>query len=423
MALFFRSSAFSRVTTLAALRPVHAAFAWLHNNPKTLMDTQAELVAIPAPPFGEQARTKWLAIRFADLGLSDVRIDEIGNVLGVIPAPKLPPESSGPVVVLSAHLDTVFPIETPLNPVLTRVDDSNRLSAPGSCDNAAGVVGMLAIAHALTQSKVKLAAPLLLLGNVGEEGEGDLRGVRHFYDQPALAGRVAAHIVLDGAGADSAVTQGLGSRRYQVTINGPGGHSFTDAGTPNPIAALATALASLAQTPLPDQPRTTLNLGTIHGGTSVNSIPEYATASIDFRSTSPTELLRLEVVLHRAVGDAVDQWNALVQVPAIRNHGVLSFTIDKIGDRPAAQLPADSPLLDALRAVDRHLGLQTDLRLGSTDANIPIALGIPALSIGAGGEGGGAHTVSEWYSDKDRETGLRRVLLLTLAMTEWAAEQ
>jgi tripeptide aminopeptidase len=423
MALFFRSSAFSRVISLAALRPVHAAFAWLHNNPKTLMDTQAELVAIPAPPFGEQARTKWLANRFADAGLSDVRIDEIGNVLGIIPAAKLPPESSGPVVVLSAHLDTVFPIETPLNPVLTRVDGSNRLSAPGSCDNAAGVVGMLAIAHALTQSKVKLAAPLLLLGNVGEEGEGDLRGVRHFYDQPALAGRVAAHIVLDGAGADSAVTQGLGSRRYQVTINGPGGHSFTDAGTPNPIAALATALASLAQTPLPDQPRTTLNLGTVHGGTSVNSIPECATASIDFRSTSPTELLRLEVVLHRAVEDAVDQWNELVQSPAIRNHGVLSFTIDKIGDRPAAQLPADSPLLDALRAVDRHLGLQTDLRLGSTDANIPIALGIPALSIGAGGEGGGAHTVSEWYSDKDRETGLRRVLLLTLAMTEWAAEQ
>ena len=423
MALFFRSSAFSRVTSLAALRPVHAAFAWLHNNPKTLMDTQAELVAIPAPPFGEQARTKWLANRFADLGLSDVRIDEIGNVLGIIPAAKLPPESSGPVVVLSAHLDTVFPIETPLNPVLTRVDGSNRLSAPGSCDNAAGVVGMLAIAQAVTQSKIKLAAPLLLLGNVGEEGEGDLRGVRHFSDQPALAGRVAAHIVLDGAGADSAVTQGLGSRRYQVTINGPGGHSFTDAGTPNPIAALATALASLAQTPLPDQPRTTLNLGTVHGGTSVNSIPECATASIDFRSTSPTELLRLEVVLHRAVEDAVDQWNALVQSPAIRNHGVLSFAIDKIGDRPAAQLPADSPLLDALRAVDRHLGLQTDLRLGSTDANIPIALGIPALSIGAGGEGGGAHTVSEWYSDKDRETGLRRVLLLTLAMTEWAAEQ
>jgi acetylornithine deacetylase/succinyl-diaminopimelate desuccinylase-like protein len=402
---------------------VHAAFGWLHNNPKTLMDCQAELVAIPAPPFGEEARSKWLAARFAEAGLEDIRIDEIGNVLGFIPAANLPPESSGPVVVLSAHLDTVFPAHTPLNPIVTAVNGTSRLTAPGACDNAAGVVGMLAMVHALTQAKVKLKAPLLVMGNVGEEGEGDLRGVRHFYEQRAMAGRVAAHIVLDGAGADSVVTQALGSRRYQVTISGPGGHSFTDAGTPNPITALATALANLAQTPLPEQPRTTLNLGTIHGGTSVNSIPESATASIDFRSTAPDQLLRLEVALHRAVEDAVDHWNRVAQDGSNRGRGLMTFSVEKIGDRPAAQLPADSPLLDALRAVDRHLGLQTDLRLGSTDANIPISLGVPALSMGAGGEGGGAHTVAEWYSDKDRETGLRRVLLLTLAMTEWASEQ
>jgi acetylornithine deacetylase/succinyl-diaminopimelate desuccinylase-like protein len=228
--------------------------------------------------------------------------------------------------------------------------------------------------------------------------------------------------VLDGAGADSAVTQALGSLRFQVTINGPGGHSFTDSGTPNPIAAIALALAAVARTPLPEKPSTTLNLGTIHGGTSVNSIPESVTASIDFRSTDPEELLRLEVALHRAVEDAVDQTNTAKHVSA-RNRGPLSFTIKKIGDRPAAQLPGDSPILEVLRAVDRHLGIQTDLRLGSTDANIPIARGIPSLSMGAGGDGGGAHTIAEWYSDKDRETGLRRILLLTIAMTEWAAEQ
>jgi acetylornithine deacetylase/succinyl-diaminopimelate desuccinylase-like protein len=228
---------------------------------------------------------------------------------------------------------------------------------------------------------------------------------------------------LDGPGADSAVTQALGSRRFQVVITGPGGHSFTDAGTPNPIAALAFALAALAKTPLPDEPRTTLNLGTIHGGTSVNSIPESAQASIDFRSTSPDELLRLEVALHRAVEDAVEHWNALAKAGAAPIRGVLSFKIKKIGDRPAAALPGDSPLLETLRAVDRHLGLKTDPRLGSTDANIPLSLGIPALSMGAGGEGGGAHTLAEWYSAKDREAGLRRVLLLTLAMVEWAAEQ
>jgi acetylornithine deacetylase/succinyl-diaminopimelate desuccinylase-like protein len=422
MAIFSRSTAFSRVTALAALRPVHASFSWLHNNPKTLMDLQSELVAIPAPPFGEAERSQWLAARFAEAGLSDIRTDSVGNVLGFIPATGLPPESSGHIVVISAHLDTVFPVETTLNPVVSNVDGVRRLCAPGACDNAAGVIGMLAVAQALIQAKVKLAVPLVVLGNVGEEGEGDLRGVRHFYEQKALAGRIAAHIVLDGAGADSAVSQALGSRRYLVTINGPGGHSFTDAGTPNPIAAMATALAALSQVSLPDQPVTTLNLGTVHGGTSVNTIPECATASVDFRSTSPTELLRLEVALHRAVEDAVDDWNSSAKSTMSRSRGALSFSIEKIGDRPAAQLQGDSPLLEALRAVDRHLGIQTDLRLGSTDANIPIALGIPALSMGAGGDGGGAHTLGEWYSDKDREIGLRRVLLLTLAMTEWAAE-
>ncbi len=188
-----------------------------------------------------------------------------------------------------------------------RVVDGDRLLAPGACDNGAGVVGMLAIAHALLQAKVELPVPLIFMGNVGEEGEGDLRGVRHLYQHDPLAGRIAAHIVLDGAGADSAVTQALGSRRYQVTINGPGGHSFTDAGTPNPIAALASALATLALTALPEEPRTTLNLGTIHGGTSVNSIPESAQASVDFRSTDPDQLMRLEVGLHRAVEDAVER--------------------------------------------------------------------------------------------------------------------
>jgi len=268
-----------------------------------------------------------------------------------------------------------------------------------------------------------LPATLVFLGNVGEEGEGDLRGVRHFYDQRPLAGRIAAHIVLDGAGADSAVTQALGSRRFMATIHGPGGHSFTDAGVPNPIAALASALSVLAEVPLPDQPRTTLNIGTIRGGTSVNSIPESAHASIDLRSTDPEQLVRLEVALHRAVEDAVAHSNAKAKSTGMTAEKLLTFTIAKIGDRPAGYLPSDSPLLEVLRAVDRHLRLRTDLRLGSTDANIPLSLGVPAVSIGAGGEGGGAHTQGEWYSAKDRETGLRRVLLLTVAMLQWASEQ
>jgi acetylornithine deacetylase/succinyl-diaminopimelate desuccinylase-like protein len=176
-------------------------------------------------------------------------------------------------------------------------------------------------------------------------------------------------------------------------------------------------------TQLPEEPRTTLNLGTISGGTSVNSIPESAEATVEFRSTGTDELLRLEVALHRAVEDAVEQVNAQAKACSGQERGLLEYVIDKIGDRPAAQLPDDSPLLEAIRAVDRHLGLKTELRLGSTDANIPLSLGIPALSMGAGGEGGGAHTLAEWYSARDRETGLKRVLLLTLAMVEWAAKQ
>jgi tripeptide aminopeptidase len=266
MASFTQSSAFSCVTTLASRRPVHAAFSWLHRNPGLIMDWQAELVGIPAPPFGEQARSEWLAGRFTEAGLSEVRTDAVGNVFGSIPAAELPDESTGPVVVLSAHLDTVFPQETELKP---RVH-GDRLVAPGSCDNGAGVVGMLALAHALLRSNLELPAPLIFLGNVGEEGEGDLRGVRHFYKTDPLAGRIAAQIVLDGAGADAAVTQGLGSWRYRVVIKGPGGHSFTDAGRPNPINALARALTILAEVKPPDEPRTTMNVGTILGGRSVN---------------------------------------------------------------------------------------------------------------------------------------------------------
>ena len=290
MPLDSHNSAFSRVTALASRRAIHAAFAWLHGNPKTIMDWQTGLVAIPAPPFGEAARSEWLAARFAEIGLSGIETDEVGNVFGVLAAGWPPaktssgrataPESGtasgsahasadaslaasvsaggGPVVMLSAHVDTVFPAETPLNPVV----DGDRLTAPGACDNGAGVAGMLAIAQALLKSKAEVPVPLIFMGNVGEEGEGDLRGVRHLYDANPLARRIAAHIVLDGAGAESAVTQALGSRRFRVTVSGPGGHSFTDAGTPNPIAALASALSVLAQTELPEQPRTTLNVNT-----------------------------------------------------------------------------------------------------------------------------------------------------------------
>lgn len=420
MVLLSRNSAFSRVTALAEQRPLHEAFRWLHLHGQQMMRWQAELVAIPAPPFGEESRSAWMAEKFRKAGLGAVEIDRVGNVFGELGGQA--PDS--PVILLSAHLDTVFPASTPLEAILK--DDL--LEAPGACDNAAGVIGMLAIAHALIESQMPLGARLIFVGNVGEEGEGDLRGVREIYRHSAYAGRIAAHIVLDGAGAETAVTQALGSRRYRVTLSGPGGHSFTDAGTPNPILVLALALSRLGEIPLnfrPGEPRTTMNVGTIQGGTSVNTIPESAAAAVEFRSTDVRQLVTLEVALHRAVEDAVESSNAAThskEKPQLAFRPGLSFQIEKIGDRPAAELAYDSPLLDTLRAVDRHLGLRTDLRLGSTDANIPLSLGIPAVSLGAGGEGGGAHTRAEWYSAKNRELGLRRILLLTLAMLEWAGK-
>jgi tripeptide aminopeptidase len=414
-----RNSVFTQVTALAAQRAVHAAFAWLHGNPKTIMDWQSELVAIPAPTRGEQARAEWIAAHFRSAGLTQIEIDGAGNAIALLPAHNLPPESTGPVILLSAHLDTVFPAGTPIQLVF----DGDTLRAPGACDNAAGVAGLLAIVHAVNEAQIDLPVPLVVLGNVGEEGEGDLRGVRYLYQHNPLAGRIAAHIVLDGAGADCVVTQALGSRRYDVCVTGPGGHSFSDAGTPNPISALAAALAAVAETPLPEEPRTTLNLGTIAGGISVNSIPENAQATIDFRSTCADQLVRLEVALHRAVEDAVGRANSRAKSLNGRPPARLAYSISQIGDRPAARLPDDSPLLAALHAVDRHLNLRTDIRLGSTDANLPLSLGVPALSMGAGGEGGAAHTLHEWYSPKHREIALKRVLLLTLAMLEWAAEQ
>src|SRR5580698_4897826 len=268
MAILSRSSAFHRVTALAEQRPLHEAFRWLHLHGQQMLRWQLELIAIPAPPFGEEARSRWMEEQFRQAGLAQVHTDAIGNVFGIIvPAESEEDSGSAHVVLISAHLDTVFPANTPLEPTVK----DNRIEAPGACDNAAGVVGMLAIVHALIESKMPLGATLVFAGNVGEEGEGDLRGVRHIYQHSPYAGRIAAHIVLDGAGADTAVTQALGSRRYQVTITGPGGHSFTDAGTPNPILILALALTKLGDAPLnsyQDEPRATLNVGTIQGGTS-----------------------------------------------------------------------------------------------------------------------------------------------------------
>jgi acetylornithine deacetylase/succinyl-diaminopimelate desuccinylase-like protein len=449
MQSFLSLNPLGRVPQLAAQRRVHQAFRWLHLHDGLLMDWQRTLVGIPAPPFGEAQRAAWLLAQFASIGLADTAIDPEGNVIGLLPKcadiPAAPTEGANGAeqasasqtspqsqcaVVLSAHIDTVFPAGTELEPQLS----GTRLVAPGACDNAAGVTGLLAIAAALVDAAVALPCPVLFVGNVGEEGEGDLRGMRYLYQQSPWRDRIAAHIVLDGAGHEVAVTEALGSRRFLATITGPGGHSWTDAGAPNPIAILSHAVAALtspSSTPNHQrQPRTTLNIGTIEGGSSVNAIPESASARFDLRSTSAEELVCLEVELHRAIEDAVLAANAARVVSTderktdqrrTRRHAQAAFTIERIGDRPAGQLAATArgaALYEQLLAVDRHLGIRTEPRIASTDANIPLSLGIPAVSIGAGGDGGGIHTRQEWYDAAHRELALKRILLLLMLTAE-----
>jgi len=400
-------SAFARIGHLASQRRVHEAFGWLHLHQQQIMRWQQELVAVPAPPFGERPRAEWLCEHFRSVGLSQVSTDGIGNAIGILPGG----DAANGCVLISAHIDTVFPAETPIQPQL----EGTRLHAPGACDNGAGVSALLAIASALRHAQLQPASDVIFIGNVGEEGEGNLRGMRWLYEHAPWRNRITAHIVLDGAGHEVAVTHALGSRRYLVTISGPGGHSWTDAARPNPIVALSRVIARLGDLSLDGPPRTTLNVGTIEGGTAINAIPERAIARFDARSTDAEQLIRLEVELHRAVEDVVLESNQNV-----RKELGLHFSIEKIGDRPAGALPQTSPLLENLRAVDRHFGIRTEPRIASTDANIPLALGVPALSIGAGGEGGGIHTRAEWYDARGRELGLRRILLLLLACSQRA---
>ena len=395
-----------RIARLAANPGVHRAFHWLHLQQPKLRRWQLEMLRIPAPPFGEQARGAWFIEHFQALGLANPHLDAAGNALAELPGATTNTSAGNqPLILLSAHLDTVFPHTTSTEP--TEVE--SRILAPGACDNAAGLTGLLGLAAALRHAEFVPAVPILFAANVGEEGEGDLRGMRHLFTQSPYARRIAAAIALEGGGSSAVVTQALASRRFRITINGPGGHAWMDAGTPNPILILARALLALESLDLPQaDPRTTLNIGQIAGGTSINSIPASANALLDLRSTDPTQLDEFESAIRRTLAE----W---VSTPA-------TLTIEIIGDRPGGSLPQDSPLLTTLRAVDRHLSLRTDPGLGSTDANIPLSLGIPAIAIGAGGLGGGIHTLQEWYDPTGRNTALRRVLLTLLDTAHLAGQ-
>ena len=395
------------VARLAGSSQVRAAFDQFRSQESQFALWQMEATKVAAPPFGEAARGDWLADRFRELGLSDVQVDEVGNVFGVRPG------GGSRFVALSAHIDTVFPAATPLN----IRQQASRLYGPGVSDNGAGIAAMLAVASVCGSARISHALPFVFIGNVGEEGEGDLRGMRHVFATPRWRDAIAYSVVVDGAGSDTVVAEALGSRRFEVIVRGPGGHSWSDFGAPNPIIALSRAIEVFRQTPVLAAPKTTFNVGTIRGGTSVNSIPESASMRVDLRSTSMAEIDRLERALRLALEQAVALENRDAAQHGARRLAVVQSEVLEIGNRPAGELASGARLLKVIRAVDAQLGNTAQVQRASTDANIPLSLGREAIAIGGGGSGGGAHTLQEWYDCHGRDLGLRRILLTMLTLS------
>lgn len=393
--------------SLAAEPHVARALAWLVAHVDWVTEQQVRITEVPAPPFQEAARAAIVKKLLEQCGLK-VRIDDAGNVVG-----ERPGTDARSVVLIAAHLDTVFPAGTDVS--VRR--DGSRLIAPGISDNGAGLAGLVALAQALHEGKVRTRSTIVFAADVGEEGEGNLRGIRKLVD--TYRGRLRYMIALDGGSIEHIVTRALASRRMEVTITGPGGHSWSDFGMPNPIHAMARGIAQFVKVRIPDEPRTTFNVGQIEGGTSVNSIPYRASIKVDLRSGSEAELERLEKALRDAVQRAIeDEMGAARQIAGSARsiNSRLESKIRVLGVRPAGELPDDSPLLAAVQEADQFLGHRSRLDQSSTDANVPLSLGIHAVAIGAGGRGGGAHSLTEWYDPTDREVGLKRLLLTTVGV-------
>ncbi|HEX5724102.1 MAG TPA: M20/M25/M40 family metallo-hydrolase [Longimicrobiaceae bacterium] len=365
---------------------------------------QIELARIPAPPFGEADRAARVLERFRAIGIANAHLDELGNVLARVSAAG---DGALPPVVVAAHLDTVFPAGTDVTPRR----EGDRVYAPGITDNSRGIAGMLAVARILAQSGVRTARPIVFAGTVGEEGIGDLRGVKHLFRDGSELRRAAAFIALDGSGMRRIVHRAIGSRRLRVEVQGPGGHSWADRGAPNPIVALSAAVAEISTLAIPHPGRSALTVARVGGGTSVNAIPDQAWMELDMRSEVQEALGEMDTAVHAVLDRVVEEESQGRR----GGTGPLASRVTVIGDRPSGETPQRSPLVRAAQSITTALGGKPELVGSSTDANVPIRLGIPSIAIGVGGDSGGIHTTDEWYSNDKGALGVERALLIILA--------
>jgi len=391
--------------TLRTHRALASAHARIAARDSATIRTQVAVSQIAAPTGDERERGEWVATRLRSLGLRDARIDRAGNVVAMRPGL----EDLAPVLVC-AHLDTVFAREVQL----TFRRNGDRVTGPGIGDNGRGLAAMLAIAEEVDGRLVRTRRPIVFAATTGEEGAGDLRGAKYLFS--ALDEQPAAAIALDGAGDERIVHRALGSRRYHIAYRGPGGHSWAAFGVPNAVHAAASAAAMLASLPLPRSPRTTLSVSRIGGGTSINSIPEEGWLEVDLRSTSASVLDRFDREIRIIVRAAAQQENArrATATPP------LSHDVMVIGDRPSGELSADHPLVVSAMEATQLIDREPELAAASTDANVPIAMGIPAIAIGAGGRGGDAHTPGEWYDNIEGPLGIARAMTILATAAELA---
>jgi acetylornithine deacetylase/succinyl-diaminopimelate desuccinylase-like protein len=386
------------VADLARSPGLRTPLDWFRRERAWINEQHLKLCRVPAPTFLEQKRAEWMTERFRELGWES-RLDRSGNVVAALPGRR-----DSATVAVTAHLDTVL---APRSPDEIKLSGDGRLLGPGVSDNGAGLAALLALAAAWSDSPPVTDSALapLLIANVGEEGEGNLSGMRYLCRE-SNGSRPKAFLVLDGPNTDHITCRALASRRFEVAVTGPGGHSWSDYGAGNPVHALSRAIAEFASAvPADPPPRSSFNFGLIQGGTSINCIPTEARAKVDLRSEKPDRIDEMASLLAACVAQASESENSRA------TGGRVTARLKEIGSRPGGELSEGAPILTCLLAVDAFLGIRSRLDCSSTDANIPLSMGIPAVSIGAGGQGGGAHTPAEWFHPESRELGLRRILL------------